>query len=125
MKDYTELVKALRCKMHFNSCSITDCEYYHEDTFCKMYDLLRDAADAIAALAQIRWERDMAMEQLEENGISFGAKPKHGGWIKKQDDCSWWYECSNCGERPLYTGFCDVSLSAFCPSCGAKMGVQE
>jgi len=48
----------------------------------------------------------------------------HGKWIEKtgtlNDATFWWYECSECGERPLkyYGSDC---LSRFCPSCGALM----
>ena len=49
----------------------------------------------------------------------------HGKWIEKtgtlNDATFWWYECSECGERPLkyYGSDC---LSRFCPNCGASMG---
>ena len=48
----------------------------------------------------------------------------HGKWIEKtgtlNDATFWWYECSECEERPLkyYGSDC---LSRFCPNCGALM----
>ena len=50
--------------------------------------------------------------------LSEGKKP--GTWKRVEDDVSYWYECSICGERPLhyYESEC---LSDYCPNCGAKM----
>ena len=69
---------------------------------------------------QVRWERDVAIEQLESYGVSLGekaevAKVVHGRWRfcgsdRWNDD----YECSNCGKMAM----CD---SNYCPNCGAKM----
>lgn len=48
----------------------------------------------------------------------------HGKWVEKtgvlNDATFWWYECSECGDRPLkhYGSDC---LSRFCPNCGALM----
>lgn len=50
MTDYTELVKALRCELHYTSCPETNCKYICHDTFCDTYRLMIDAADAIEAL---------------------------------------------------------------------------
>ena len=47
-------------------------------------------------------------------------------WERKEDDVSYWYECSNCGERPLYNAYYESEcLSDYCPWCGAKMKVGE
>lgn len=40
------------------------------------------AFSSLIALEQIRWERDIALEQLEELGISFGEKID--GYIRKE-----------------------------------------
>ena len=51
--------------------------------------------------------------------------PKRGEWIHVEGGESYHYECSKCGERPLYSRYGDVVLSGVCPMCGAKMEVQE
>ena len=79
---------------------------------------------------QIRWERDIAIEQLKEIGCSLGQKMDdvkkklnavpvvHGEWIYNDFIKEW--ECSNCHSS--------ISLSDdrnshpnYCPQCGAKM----
>ena len=50
MTDYSELVEALRCELHYTSCPVSDCKYICHDTFCDTYRLMIDAADAIEAL---------------------------------------------------------------------------
>ena len=44
-----------------------------------------------------------------------GIRPK-GEWVEKHDKTSFWYECNQCGKRPLHLVFTD-----FCPNCGADM----
>lgn len=47
-----------------------------------------------------------------------------GKWVKNHDEVMWWWECSNCKEKPLISRFGDAEvLSAYCPRCGAKMEV--
>ena len=47
-----------------------------------------------------------------------------GEWVKRYkelDLCTaWWYECSECGYKPV-----NSMLTAFCPSCGAEMKGAE
>ena len=50
MTDYTELVEALRCELHYTSCPETNCKYICHDTFCDTYRLMVDAAAAIEEL---------------------------------------------------------------------------
>lgn len=65
---------------------------------------------------QIKWERDIAMQQLEENGIAFGAKLKVGKWVYDH-----WceFKCSECGyfskSEPIR------GKEKYCPNCGCKM----
>lgn len=108
MTDYTELVEALR---YCVSGVCKNCSYFEK---CKkngtaMAQLHDDAADAIEAL----------QAQL----------PKHGEWVKKEGKTSYWYVCSECGNRPLKDSEEYSVFSDFCPSCGAdmrtKMEVQE
>lgn len=69
---------------------------------------------------QIKWERDIAMQQLEENGIAFGAKPKVGKWVYDH-----WceFKCSECGyfskSEPIR------GKEKYCPNCGCKMDLKE
>ena len=42
-------------------------------------------------------------------------KPKAGKWVKKGTEQFYWYNCSECGNSPLF------AKSNYCPSCGAKM----
>ena len=49
-----------------------------------------------------------------------------GKWITKENGKVWWYECSCCGTRPLKSRWADEeTLSCYCPSCGARMEVNE
>lgn len=47
-------------------------------------------------------------------------KPRRGRWIKKEERVWYWYECSECGESPLFRNGERV-LSDYCPNCGARM----
>ena len=93
------------------------------------------AADVVSKglYEQIKWERDVALAQLEEYGVSLGEKAdvvevRHGRWIcinKRYGE----YECSvchgadsNCSD---YYGIHAVTEQEFCPSCGAKMDKEE
>lgn len=62
-------------------------------------------------LEQIKWERDIAVEQLAQLGYGFGEKPKIGRWIDKGSlSC----RCSECGCK-------NVRETPYCPYCGIKM----
>lgn len=74
---------------------------------------------------QVRWEKDIAMQQLEELGVPFGAKVElyaepilHAYWRGIDSDRTY---CSNCGTNPPYNQFGGLGLSNFCPQCGAQM----
>lgn len=87
---------------------------------------------------QVKWERDIAIEQLTELGYSLGEKIKIGKWVKAVGD---WctpggdpvWECSECGKgRHVYgveasTYQHDVADGQWvaCPNCGAKMTKDE
>ena len=65
-----------------------------------------------------------AMNLVDEQPTADVVPVVHGHWIEKtgvlNDATFWWYECSECGDRPLkyYGSNC---LSRFCPNCGASM----
>lgn len=85
------------------------------------------AADVVSlpVVRQIQWERDIAMQQLEEHGIPFCGKAdvvpvRHGRWVYKpyeNDEAVWLYHCSECNA---------VSALAwnYCRECGAKMDLE-
>lgn len=55
------------------------------------------------------------------------AQPKRikGRWERKESDLSWWYECSECGESPLFDPYEHEVRTPFCPWCGADMRGEE
>lgn len=74
---------------------------------------------------QVRWEKDIAMQQLEELGVSFGAKPElyakpiiHAHW-EEQNDAT--HFCSRCGNDATYTYEGKELVGFLCPFCGAQM----
>lgn len=81
------------------------------------------AFSALIALDQYRWERDVAIKQLEEIGCGLGEnmdaiksrlelKPS-GEWIKT-GFLDFSYECSECGKLNEFKRH-------YCPNCGASM----
>lgn len=108
--------------------------YQHEDEYwgvgvCMAGSIVDDmpTVDAVSGGVhdQVRWERDVAIQQLEEHGIPFGGiapdvvKVVHGRWGKSvvaQTDTSTLYDytCSICS---IVTN----RESNYCPYCGAKM----
>lgn len=88
------------------------------------------AADVVSkgVYEQVQWERDMAMQQLEEHGIPFGAKAdvvevRHGEWVIKTDDYDNEYMMCSCCKDEFYPVDADTvdSTPNYCPTCGAKM----
>lgn len=147
MTDYSELVEALRCELHYTSCPVSDCKYICHDTFCDTYRLMVDAAAAIEELqdkvVELEEELNDADVAADDNGRQIeelqaevkilkvsgreayfeglAAEPERGRWIRKDAELYYWHECSKCGERPLYDRYANKVLSAYCPRCGAVM----
>lgn len=48
-----------------------------------------------------------------------------GRWVRKESDLSWWYECSECGESPLFDPYEHEVRTPFCPWCGAEMRGED
>jgi len=83
----------------------------------------------VSYVNQIRWERDIAVEQLNEIGCQLGQKMDdvkkkleaepvvHGEWIFDSFTAKYGkpYRCSRCHEEHTDT-------YNFCHNCGAKMG---
>ena len=42
-------------------------------------------------------------------------------WVKKVDFDHYWYECDNCGKKPLYDQYGNIWFTNYCPHCGAAM----
>lgn len=71
---------------------------------------------------------EMVLKDLEKQPIADVTPIIHGHWIRKEKIFesgityarSWWYECSNCGEKPLTQDNIAI-VSDYCPWCGAKM----
>lgn len=81
---------------------------------------------------QIRWERDVAIQQLRDLGYSLGEKPKEnkgepktGHWEPKYPTreemiyCQERYFCSNC-KGYVVDRIARLEFN-FCPNCGARM----
>lgn len=78
-------------------------------------------------LAQVMWERDVAMGQLEEHTIPFGCKADvqavvHGEWILLDECANEGVYCSVCHKKVYRAEYANQKLkSNYCPNCGAKM----
>ena len=132
MTDYTELVKALRCRATHDWTNCGNCKYADEDDDprgCWGTEICADAADAIEALqadnAAIQGELDAlrvftdeAQGHIEELQAQL---PKRGEWIDYENSHC---ECSVCHMWFNYFDNC-TELFNFCPNCGAKMEVQD
>lgn len=73
---------------------------------------------------QIKWERDMAIAQLNELGYGLGEKPRTGHWIYDKRIVNW--RCSECNETPKTMGYCGsanfmAKYFKFCNHCGVRM----
>ena len=92
------------------------------------------AADVVSKglYEQIKWERDVALTQLEEYGVSLGEKAdvmkvRHGRWVHSEiEDDDWGrtfheWTCSVCG----YSVAHNPTGENYCPNCGAKMDLEE
>ena len=81
-----------------------------------------------------RWDNRYVREVDIINAPTFNI-PNPGYWKKCEENIEYvdgnsfgyfWYECSECGGRPLRNEFnCEEVLSAYCPWCGAELGVQD
>ena len=142
---YEQLVKALRCELHYTSCPETNCKYICHDTFCDTYRLMVDAAAAIEELQSILTEADKEQayqhdyicelvaekEELQAETERLKAQlPKRGKWIRHPEVKNIYggevIECPFCGEKYVVQYIADEK---FCRNCGAdmraKMEVQD
>ena len=98
-------------------------------------DLINDqpTVDAVSrgVHEQVRWERDVAIEQLESYGVSLGekaevAKVVHGRWVSLTDCSNAGVYCSVCNKKVYKEDYAwcnrkNKLRSNYCPNCGAKM----
>ena len=103
------------------------------------------AADVVSKglYEQIKWERDVALAQLEEYGVSLGEKAdvvkvRHGRWVFGKDLACCWGQilknkyhlyCSECLEQAFNRSEDndpDFDIDTpYCPNCGAKMDKEK
>lgn len=87
-------------------------------------------ADVVSmeAYQQVRWERDLAVEQLQSYGVGFAedkelAEVRHGEWEFRYEGtyhrCRCY--CSVCGKHSGIGGIKENQRKPYCPNCGAKM----
>ena len=73
---------------------------------------------------QIHWGKDIAMQQLEELGVPFGAKVEL--YAKPITHAYWepdgvWDICSNCKVPTVQPHIKGLPKNKYCPYCGAEM----
>ena len=85
-------------------------------------------AVSMGVFEQVKWERDVAIAQLEELGIGFGQKKpdiqivRHGYWkVIEESETRRLLECSECKEWILHNL---NYISNYCSHCGAKMDLE-
>lgn len=102
-----------------------DCAEYDREKHCcpRFNRVIRETLNEV--VSQIKWERDVAVQQLKDLGYSLGEKPRMGHWINEgiygegHSMCS--IRCSECDWHYIgYLGDYD-----FCPHCGTKMEMKE
>lgn len=91
-----------------------------------MSDLIsrQDALDILDDFeADIELGKRDSYKAHREKLLSFpSSEPKTGTWVRKDDGLFFWYECSECGNKPMANRFSyREERSAFCPHCGADM----
>ncbi len=48
-----------------------------------------------------------------------------GKWVRVEDDCTYWFACSECGADIPKNKWGNDYYSAYCPDCGAYMDGEE
>lgn len=46
-------------------------------------------------------------------------------WVRVEDKTMYWYECSNCKEKPPKNQYGNEWFSPYCPNCGSIMIKDE
>lgn len=130
MKEYIskDRAKQFVCGHCNEVCSEEPCEL--KDCDWMAFIDKEPAADVVSKglYEQIKWERDLALAQLEEYGVSLGEKAdvapvRHGRWRWVAYDANpkignW--HCTYCNRIPK-----SFQKEDFCPNCGAIMDLWE
>lgn len=105
-------------------CDMTRCKYQHEpwsQDVESIYIEDNSGGDTVsrAVFEQIMWERNVAIQQLQDLGYGLGEMPREGEWLN--GSCGD-YVCSACKQE----FDCDIANIRgfnfkFCPNCGARM----
>ena len=61
------------------------------------------------------------LDGLENEPTADVVEVRHGKWVTRHSDVSYWCECSACGHTPPRNSWRQEYHSDFCPNCGAKM----
>ena len=145
MKEYIskDRAKQFVCGHCNEVCSEKPCE--SSDCDWMAFIDKEPAADVISKglYEQIKWERDVALAQLEEYGVSLGEKAavvkvRHGRWVFGKDLACCWGQilknkyhlyCSECLEQAFNRSEDndpDFDIDTpYCPNCGAKMDKEK
>lgn len=122
-----------RVKRHTNPYGKPTLDY---ESGVKVLDMIKQepAADVVgrSAYDQTKWERYIAMQQLADAGIPFGAKVEvavvvHARWITEENTEGYRGDphCTACkgilGDEAVYGHTPGVDSFFYCPLCGAKM----
>lgn len=94
----------------------------------KKYDALKVNGDTLTVedvLECIIAELDGTSIDGFKNNPTIEPQRIKGRWERKESDLSWWYECSECGESPLFDPYENEVRTPFCPWCGAEMRGDE
>lgn len=83
------------------------------ETYAELYDIFDDNKEIKNELHKI-YDKINALQAEQPQRIK-------GKWKRKESDLSWWYECSECGESPLFDPYEHEVRTPFCPWCGADM----
>ena len=131
MTNYEELVKALR---GLANGIWKNSEYTWFGGEEKVFAEAAAAIEALNRLVDLNTQRCEALrKQLREAHESYerhlndleAQLPKRGEWVCADDDFNIW-TCSICGlDFQLNEGTPKENNMAYCPSCGAKMEVQN
>lgn len=146
-----ELMEEKKDKSLFydSNCSLKEALAY-DDGLCNLAKMVfdMDAEEVVpkAAYDQVRWERDVCLEQLHSIGKELGEKMddvrevRRGIWeTVMMSEATGWdltltggrdaiceYRCSVCKKPAKVDEFGEVILSNFCPECGADLrGVED
>ena len=84
-------------------------------------------ANALGAIEQIRWERDVAISQLEELGLGLGQKVDHVKELIDKNKSKSLVNYDNCGNKcismrcPNCFEMVGSNCWKYCPECGQRI----